>query len=122
MAPGFEIGIPGSLLEEVRKSRIQIAERLLKDNRADFGKKSPLRLLFPLCKFGGAFVIAYGLLFLEPGCGPKLQCLIVNIASATKGMRQLRRLLTGRKESVLEGLLLYHQIILHWISTFCKYC
>jgi hypothetical protein len=118
---GFEIGIFGPLLEEIRKSRVEIAERLLKRNRTDFGKKGPLGLLFPFGKFGGSFVIAHGFLFLLPGLSPKLERLIVNIASAPKGLRQLRRLFIGREESVFECLLRYHRTMLRPISAPCKH-
>jgi hypothetical protein len=47
MASGFVFRILRPLLEEVRESSVEIAERLLKNNRADLRKKGFGRLLFP---------------------------------------------------------------------------
>jgi hypothetical protein len=57
---------------------------------------------------------------LEPGGIAKLQSQVVDIASATKGLRQLRRLLVGRKESVHECLKRYHRTILQSLSVSCN--
>ena len=56
--PRFEFRILRSFLEEIRKGRIQIQQRLLKHNRTDFGKKGFLSLLFSLGEFGCSLVIA----------------------------------------------------------------
>src|SRR5215471_14872409 len=62
MPPRFEFGILCSLLEEIREGRIQIQQRLLKNDRTDLGKKGFLRLLFPFAEFQCGLVIAHGFL------------------------------------------------------------
>src|SRR5262249_50881799 len=66
-SPGFEFRILRSFLEEIRKCGIQIQQRLLKNNRTDFGKKGFLRRLFPFGEFGCSLVIANGFVLLLPG-------------------------------------------------------
>jgi len=113
VASGFEFGILRSLLEEIREGGIEIAERLLKNNRTDLRKKGPVRLLFPLGKFRCGFVIANGFLLLPPGRGAQLQCLIVNIPGATEGSGQLLGLFISGEESVFESLFNYHAYIFY---------
>jgi len=108
MASGFKFRILRPLLEEVRESRIEIAERLLKDNRADLGKKGFVRLLFPSCEFQCGVMVVNGFLFLLPCLTAIVQSLIVNIASAAEGSGKLSRLLNSREKSVFESLLNYH--------------
>lgn len=84
-SPGFEFRILRPFLEEIRKGRIQIQQRLLKNNRTDFGKKGFLRLLFPFGEFGRGLVIANGFVLLLPGLAAKFQSLIVHITSAAEG-------------------------------------
>jgi hypothetical protein len=84
-SPGFEFRILRSFLEEIRKGRIQIQQRLLKNNRTDFGKKGFLSLLFPFGEFGCGLVIAIGFVLLPPGLAAKFQSLIVHITSAAEG-------------------------------------
>ena len=116
VASGFEFGILRSLLEEIRKSVIEIPQRLLKNNRTDLGKEGLVGLLFPLGKFRCGFVIANGFLLLLPGGGTQFQSLVVNKASAAEGSGQLHGLIISGEESVLESLLDYHRNILHPID------
>ena len=116
---GFEFRILSPFLEEVPESRIQIQQRLLKNNRTDFGKKGFLRLLFPFSEFGCSLAIANGFVLLLPGLDAKFQSLIVNKASAAEGSGQLSSLLIRREEPVFEGLLSYHGNILHHTSGLC---
>ncbi len=51
MTARFKFRILRSLLEEVRESRIEITQRLLKNNRTDLGKEGFLRFLFPFGEF-----------------------------------------------------------------------
>src|SRR5262249_18116573 len=108
MASGFKFRILRPILEEVRESRIEIPQRLLKNNRTDFGKKGFVRLLFPFGEFQCGIVIANGFLVLLPGLTAIVQSLIVNIASAAEGSGKLRSLLISREEPVFESLLNYH--------------
>jgi hypothetical protein len=112
MASGFKFRILRPLLEEVRESCIEIAERLLKYNRTDLGKKGFLRLLFPFGKFQCSVVIANRFLFLLPGLTAKVQSMIVNIASAAEGSGELLGLFIGREDPVFKCLLNYHGDIL----------
>jgi hypothetical protein len=118
-SPGFEFRILRSFLEEIRKGRIQIQQRLLKNNRTDFGKKGFLRILFPFGEFGCSLVIANGFVLSLPGLAAKFQSLIVHITSAAEGSGQLSSLLIRREEPVFEGLLSYHGNILHHTSGLC---
>ncbi|HZF39569.1 MAG TPA: hypothetical protein VE715_12145, partial [Blastocatellia bacterium] len=118
----FEGWILRPFLEEIREGCIEIAQRLLKDNRTDLGKKDFLRRLLPFSEFGCGVVIANGFLLLLPGGSTIFQSLIVNIASAAEGPGKLRCLLISGEESVFEGLLHYHGDILHYISGLCKRC
>ena len=63
-------------------------------------------------------MIADGFLLLLPGGSSIFQRLIVNIASATEGLRKLRGLLVSREESVFERLLYDHEDILHCIDAY----
>ena len=121
-APGFEGWILRSLLEEIREGRIEVTQRLLERDRTDFGKKGFLGLLFPLGEFCRGGLIADGFLLLPPGGGTIFQGLIVDIASATKGLCKLRGLLVSREESVFEGLFDYHRNILHLIDGRSNHC
>jgi hypothetical protein len=107
MTARFKFRILRSILEEIGESCIEIAQRLLKNNRTDLGKKGFLRLLFPFGEFQRGVVIANGFLFLPPGLAAIFQSQIVNIASAAEGPGELSRLLISGKESILERLL-YH--------------
>ena len=71
MTTRFKFRILRSLLEEVGESRIEIKQRLLKNNRTDLGKKGFLRLFFPLGDFERSVVIANGFLLLPPGLAAK---------------------------------------------------
>src|SRR5262249_11753170 len=104
-----------SALEEVRESRIEITQRLLKNNRTDFGKEGFLRFLFPFGEFQGGVVIAEGFLLLLPSLAAIVQSLIVNIARAAEGSGKLLSLLISREEPVFKRLLDYHGDILHRI-------
>jgi hypothetical protein len=119
-APGFESWIFSPLLKEVCEGRIEIAERLLKRYRTDFGKKSSIRILFPFSKLGCGFVIADKFLFLLPGHASQFQCLIVNISRAAEGASQLRGLFVSGEESVFESLFDYHERILYSTRPYCN--
>jgi hypothetical protein len=121
-APRFEGRIVCSPLEEIRESYVKITERLLKHNGTDFGKKGFFRFFFPLGEFGRGSVIADGFLLLLPCAGAKLQCPIVNIASAAERVSQLSRLFISREEPKFESLLNYHPKSLHHISGLCNHC
>ena len=108
MASGFKFRILRSFLEKVRESCIEIAQRLLKNNRTDLGKKGFLRLLFPFGQFQGGIVIANGFVLLLPSLTAIFQSLIVNKASATEGPGKLRGLRISREEPVFKRLLNYH--------------
>src|SRR5262249_35242472 len=116
MTARFKFRISRSLLEEIRKSRIEIKQRLLKNDRTDFGKKGSLRLLFPCCEFQSGVVIADGFLLLQPGLAAKFEGLIVNKASATEGSGKLCSLRVRGEESIHEALLDNHGDILHQMS------
>ena len=105
MAARFKFRILRSLLEEVGESRIEIKQRLLKNNRTDLGKKGFLRLFFPLGEFERSVVIADRFLLLPPGVAAKFEGLIINKASAAEGSGELSSLLIRGKESILETLL-----------------
>src|SRR5262249_9234312 len=119
-APGFESWILRPLLEEIRKGHIEVTQRLLEHNGTDFGKKGPLGFLFPFGEFCCGGIIADGFLLLLPGGSSIFQRLIVNIASATEGLRKLRGLLVSREESVFEGRLYYHEDILLGEDAYCN--
>jgi hypothetical protein len=108
MASGFKLRILRPLLEEIRESRIEIAERLLKNNRADIGKKGFVRLLFPSGEFQCGVMVVNGFIFLLPCLTAIVQSLIVNKASAAEGSGKLSRLLINGEKSVFESLLNYH--------------
>src|SRR5262245_5321583 len=92
MTARFKFRILRSLLEEVRESRVEIKQRLLKNDRTDFGKKGCLRLLFPCSEFQRGVVIADGFLLLPSGLAAKFEGLIVNKSSAAEGSGKLRSL------------------------------
>ena len=108
MASGFKFRILSSLLEEICKSRIEIAQRLLKNNRTALGEKGFLRLPFPFGQFQGGIVIANGFVLLLPCLIAMVQSLIVNKASATEGPGKLRGLRSSREEPEFKRLLNYH--------------
>jgi len=108
MMAGFEFGVLRPLLEEIRECGIEIAERLLQNDRTDLGKKGFLRLPLPLGEFQCGVTVARGFLFLSPGGGAKLQRAVVDIAGAAEGAGQLRCLPTSWEEPVFECLLDYH--------------
>src|SRR5262245_12230825 len=112
MTARFKFRILRSLLEEVRESRIQITQRLLKNNRTDLGKEGFLRFLFPFSEFQCGAAIAEGFLLLLPSLAAIIQSPIVNIARAAEGSGKLLSLLTSREEPVFESLLNYHGDIL----------
>src|SRR5215813_5479448 len=118
----FEGGILRPLFEEIREGRVKITQRLLKRDGTDFGKKGFLRLLFPFGEFRGGNVIADGFLLSLPGRGAIFQGPIVNIAGASEGLSELRRLLISGEESIFERLLDYHRDILHHKSNGYKCC
>src|SRR5882672_3399192 len=120
MTPGFEFRILSSLLEKVCESVIEIAQRLLKNNRTDLGKKSFLRLLFPFGQFQRRIMVVNGFLALLPRFTTIVQSLIVNKASAAEGSGKLRGLLVIREEPVFEGLLYYHGYILLSMDAYCN--
>ena len=93
MTARFKFRILRSLLEEVREGRIEIKQRLLKNNRTDPGKKGFLRLFFPLGEFQCSVVIADRFLLLLPGLAAKFEGLIVNKASAAESSGELSVLL-----------------------------
>src|SRR5262249_530894 len=119
-APRFESWILRPLLEEIRKGRIQVPQRWLEHDGTDFGKKGFLGFLFPFGEFGCGGMIADGFLLLLPGGSTKFQGLIVNLASATKGLCKLCGLLLSREESVFERLLYYHEDILLCLDVYCN--
>src|SRR5262249_32117288 len=119
-APGFESWILRPLLEEIRKGRIEVTQRWLEHDGTDFGKKGPLGFLFPFGEVCCGGMIADGFLLLLPGRGSIFQGLIVNLASATEGLCELRGLLVSREESVFERLLDYHEDILLCIDAYCN--
>jgi hypothetical protein len=121
MEARFKFRIPGSLLEEVGESSIEIAQRLLKNNRADLGKKFFVRFLFPLCEFQGGIVIANGFVFLAPGFAAICQGLIINKASAAEGSGKLCGLRIRGEESIFKSLLDNHVGILQHMSNLCNY-
>ena len=116
MTARFKFRIPRSLLEEVRESRIEITQRLLKNNRTDLGKEGFLRFLFPFGEFQCGIVIGEGFLLLLPSLAAIVQSLIVNIARAAEGSGKLLSLLISREEPVFKRLLDYHGDILHRIG------
>jgi len=120
-SPGFEFRILRPFLEEIRKGGIQIQQRLLKNNRTDFGKKGFLRLLFPCGEFQSGIVIADGFLLLLPGLAAKFEGLIVYKTSAAEGSSKLGGLRVRGEESVFESLLDYHGEILQGIGKLCNY-
>ena len=120
MTARFKFRILSPLLEEVGESRIEITQRLLKNDRTDLGKKGFLRFLFPLGEFQSGVVIANGFLLPEPGQAAIFQGLIVNKAGAAEGSPELGGLLISGEESIFEGLLDNHGEILQHISRFCN--
>ena len=122
MTARFIFRILSALLEEVGESRIEIPQRLLKNDRTDLGKKGFLRLLFPCSEFQCGVVIANGFLLLLPGLAAIFQSLIVNKASAAEGCGKLRGLRISGEESIFEGLLDDHGDILRHISRLCNHC
>src|SRR5215475_8320518 len=105
MTARFKFRILRSLLEEVRESRIEIKQRLLKNNRTDLGKKGFLGLFFPCGEFQRGVMIVNGFLVLLPGFTAIVQSLIVDIANAAEGSPKLRSLRISWEESVFERLL-----------------
>src|SRR5215475_8090641 len=120
MTARFIFRILRPLLEEVGESRVEIPQRLLKNDRTDFGKKDFLRLLFPFGEFQSGVVIVNGFLLLLPGLAAKFEGLIVNNPSATEGSSKLGGLRIRGEESIFEGLLDYHRDILQYISRPCN--
>jgi hypothetical protein len=120
MTARFKFRILRSLLEEVSESRIEIKQRLLKNNRTDLGKKGLLGLFFPLGEFQRSVMIVNGFLFLLPGFTAIVQSLIVDIANAAEGSPKLRNLRISWEESVFESLLDYHGDILKQIGRLCN--
>ena len=116
----FILRILRSFLKEGRKSGIQIAERLLKDDAAHFAKEVTLFFFFQFSQHRGCGVIVERLLFLLPGGGSPFKPPVPDVASATESSRQLRALALSRKESVFEGFLNYHAAILHQVAARCK--
>src|SRR5215813_12684163 len=112
MTARFKFRILRSLLEEVLESRVEITQRLLKNDRTDLGKKDFVRIPFPCGEFQCGLVIADGFLLLPPGLAAKFEGLIVNKASAAEGSGKLRSLRVSGEESVFESLLDYHGEIL----------
>jgi len=112
MTARFKFRVLRSLLEEVRESRVEIKQRLLKNDRTDLGKKGFLSFLFPFSEFQCGLVIANGFLFLLPGLAAKFEGLIVNKARAAEGSGKLRSLRVSGEESIFESLLDYHGEIL----------
>jgi len=121
MTARFKFRILSSLLEEVGESGVEIPQRLLKNNRTDFGKKGFLRLLFPCGEFQSGIVIADGFLLLLPGPAVKFEGLIVYKTSAAEGSGKLGGLRIRGEESVFESLLDYHGEILQGIGELCNY-
>src|SRR5882672_12128536 len=115
MTTRFKFRILSSLLKEIGESGVEITQRLLKNNRTDFGKKGFLKLLFPFGEFQCGVVIADGFLLLLPGLAAKFEGLIVNKASAAEGSGKLSGLRIRGEESILESLLDDHGDILHHI-------
>ncbi len=121
MASGFKFRILRSFLEKVRESCIEIAQRLLKNNRTDLGKEGFVRLLFPFGEFQCGIVIANGFFLLLPGLIAIVQSPIVNKASAAEGSGKLLGLPISRKKSVFESLLNYHRDILRQLRGLCTH-
>src|SRR6266508_5004435 len=115
MTTGFEFGILRPLLEEISEGCIEIAERLLKHDGTDLGKKGPVRVLLPFSESGGGRVIVNGFLLLPPCVSAIFERPIVHKAGAAEGPGKLRDLLISGKESVFKGLLDYHWDISHYI-------
>jgi hypothetical protein len=119
MASGFKFRILRPILEEVRESRIEIPQRLLKNNRTDLGKKGFVKLLFPFGEFQCGIVIANEFLVLLPGLTAIVQSLIVNIASAAETNRR-RRFSGAVVRGKLSDQLVVMAFILKLIQQFCR--
>src|SRR5262245_19376470 len=100
MTTGFEFGILRPLLEEISEGCFEVAERLLKHDGTDLGKKGPVRLLLPFGESGGGRLIVNVFLLLPPCVGAIFERLVVDIAGATEGPGKLRDLLISGEESV----------------------
>lgn len=104
----LEVRIVGALLKEVPESSLEIAQRLLQHNAADFVQERCIRLLFELRQHGRRRVIVQSPLALLPSRCAGIKHSVVDESDATEGLRELLFLRLGWKASVLVSSLNLH--------------